>query len=336
MTAQFPARSLADQYRHRSVLVTGGLGFVGSNLAMRLASYGARVSLIDNLLPEGGGNRFHQHTLREQAAIEVGDLRDVARHEPLLAGCEVIFHLAARTSHADSMRAPLEDLEANVAATLALLEGCRRHAPQARIVFTSTRQLYGCPRWIPVDETHPIETVDVNAVHKLAAEQHLQLYSRVHGLPATILRLTNVIGPRMRIRDARQTFVGEWVRRLLQRQPLEVWGGSQQRDLLDVEDALDALLLAGCHPAAVGQIFNVGHPQAERLDALADRMIRVHGTGERILREFPAERARIDIGSYATDSTRIRDQLGWSSHTDLDVTLSRTLNYYTQYSEHYV
>lgn len=335
MTEPFPPHTLADHYRDRSVLITGGLGFLGSNLALSLARLGARIAIIDSLIPEGGGNQFHQRVLQKCASIEVGDVRESVRLERLLAGCDVIFHLAARTGHLDSMRSPLEDLDSNVAGTLALLESCRRQASPARIVFTSTRQLYGRPRHIPVDETHPINPVDVNAIHKLAAEQHTQLYNRLYGLPTTILRLTNVIGPGMRIRDARQSFMGEWLRRLLQQQPLEVWGGSQQRDLLDVEDCVAALLLAGSHPVAVGQIYNVGHARSVRLDELADRLIQLNGAGQRIVRDFSAERVPIDIGSFATNSNRIRDQLGWMPHTDLDTTLHRTLTYYRQHGEHY-
>jgi UDP-glucose 4-epimerase len=327
---------LDSQYRDRAVLVTGGLGFLGTNLALKLVSLGARVAVIDSLVPEGGGNQLHQHQLAGLARIEVADLRDQVHLARLVADRQVVFHLAARTSHLDSMCFPFADLEANVAGTLGVLEACRHHAPDVRLVFTSTRQVYGPPREIPVDEAHPVAPVDVNAVHKLAAEQHLQLYERVYGLPVSILRLTNVVGPRMRIRDARQSFVGDWIRRLRQHEPIEVWGGAQQRDLLDVDDAVAALLLAGSHPAAVGEIFNVGHADPIRLDHLARQLIDRNGAGQWIVRAFQPERSCIDIGSFATDSTRLRERLGWLPQIRLEHTLDRTLVYYHQYGCHYV
>jgi UDP-glucose 4-epimerase len=336
VTAEIADSRCETLYRDRAVLVTGGLGFLGTNLALMLASLGARVSVVDSLVPEGGANRVHQDELADIAHVEVGDLRGEGRLARLVSGSDVVFHLAARTSHLDSMHSPLADLESNVAGTLEVLEACRRHAPNVRLVFTSTRQVYGPPRQIPVDETHPLDPVDVNAVHKLAAEQHLRLYARVYGLAVCILRLTNVVGPRMRIRDARQSFLGDWIRRLRQHEPIEVWGGAQRRDLLDVDDAVAALLLAGSHRAAVGQIFNAGHADPIRLDDLAGQLIDRNGSGAWIRREFPAERSRIDIGSFATDSTRLREQLGWVPRIPLDRTLDRTLAYYRRKGNDYV
>jgi UDP-glucose 4-epimerase len=336
MTMLISGRRFETLYRHRSVLVTGGLGFLGTNLALKLVSLGARVAVIDSLLPEGGGNSLHHHELAGIARVEVADLREKKRLEKLVAGCQIVFHLAAKTSHLDSMNFPFADLDSNVAGTLEVLEACRRHAPGVRLVYTSTRQVYGPPRRIPVDEMHPVVPADVNAVHKLAAEQHLQLYARVYGLSVSILRLTNVVGPRMRIRDARQSFVGDWIRRLRQRKPIEVWGGSQQRDLLDVDDAVAAMLLAGRHPVAVGKIFNVGHAHPIRLDHLAVELIKRNGAGEWLVREFQAERSCIDIGSFATDSTRMRECLGWVPKIHLEKTLDRTLAYYQKNGDYYV
>lgn len=336
MTIEIADRRCETLYRDRTILITGGLGFLGTNLALQLASLGARVSVVDSLVPEGGGNRLHHEELANIAHVEVSDLRGGGRLARLVSGSEVVFHLAARTSHLDSMHSPLADLETNVAGTLEVLEACRRHAPHVRLVFTSTRQVYGPPRQIPVDETHPLDPVDVNAVHKLASEQHLQLYARVYGLEVAILRLTNVIGPRMRIRDARQTFFGDWIRRLRRQEPIEVWGGAQRRDLLDVDDAVAALLLAGSHRAAVGQIFNVGHADPIRLDDLAGQLIERNRSGEWIRREYPSERSHIEIGSFATDSTRLRENLGWVPRIPLVQTLDRTLAYYRHKGSDYV
>ena len=233
-----------DHWRGRAVLITGGLGFIGSSLARRLVERGAAVTLIDSLIPAYGGNLFNIHGIESRVHVNLSDIRDRFSMEVLLQGKDVIFNLAGQTSHMDSMLDPHTDLAINGTAQLSLLELCRSVNPEARIVFASTRQLYGRPQYLPVDEKHPIDPVDVNGINKLSAELYHRLYHNVYGLSTSILRLTNTIGPRMRIRDARQTFLGVWVRQLLEGKPIEVWGGEQLRDFNDVEDVVDALLIA--------------------------------------------------------------------------------------------
>ena len=227
----------------RRVLITGGLGFIGSNLARTLTGLGARVSVVDSLVPEYGGNQRNLAGIASRMKVHVADVRDWPRLPSLVRGQDFLFNLAGQTSHMDSMTDPQTDLDINCRAQLAILEACRLHNPGIRIVFASTRQIYGRPDYLPVDERHPLRPVDVNGINKLAGESFHLLYSRVHGIAATALRLTNTIGPRMRVKDARQTFVGVWVRRLVEGEPFEVWGGDQLRDFTYVDDAVEAFLL---------------------------------------------------------------------------------------------
>jgi UDP-glucose 4-epimerase len=328
--------NLRRAFAGRRVLVTGGLGFIGSNLARALVDLGARVSVVDSLVAEYGGNRRNLAGVARRVKIHVADVRDWPRLPRLVAGQDFLFNLAGQTSHMDSMTDPLTDLDINGRAQLAILEACRKHNPGIRIVFSSTRQIYGKPDYLPVDEQHPLRPVDVNGINKLAGESFHLLYSRVHGLAATALRLTNTIGPGMRIKDARQTFVGVWIRRLLAGQPLEVWGGGQRRDFTYVEDAVEAFLLAAAHPAAVGQVFNLGGPPPITLRDLAELLVDINGGGEFSVRAFPRDRQKIDIGDYYADDRLIGRKLGWKPRTDLRTALTRTLAYYRREWRHYV
>ena len=328
--------NLRRAFAGRRVLVTGGLGFIGSNLVRALVDLGARVAVVESLVAEYGGNRRNLAGVARRVKIHIADVRDWPRLPQLVAGQDFLFNLAGQTSHMDSMTDPLTDLDINGRAQLAILEACRKHNPGIRIVFSSTRQIYGKPDYLPVDEQHPLRPVDVNGINKLAGESFHLLYSRVHGLAASALRLTNTIGPGMRIKDARQTFVGVWIRRLLAGQPLEVWGGGQRRDFTYVEDAVEAFLLAAAHPAAVGQVFNLGGPPPITLRDLAELLVDINGGGEFSVRAFPRDRQKIDIGDYYADDRLIGRKLGWKPRTDLRTALTRTLAYYRREWRHYV
>lgn len=317
-----------DAWAKRRVLVTGGMGFIGSTLAIRLAELGADVTVLDSLTPEYGGNLANLAGYEGRIRVNISDVRDVHSLKYLVQGQQVLFNLAGQTSHLDSMQDPFTDLEINCRAQLSILESCRTHNPELRLVFASTRQLYGRPDYLPVDEKHPLRPVDVNGINKLSGEFYHLLYQQVYGIPTTVLRLTNTFGPRMRIRDARQTFVGIWIRRILEGQPFEVWGGEQLRDFTYVDDCVDAMLLAATRPQAVGRCYNLGGMTPVSLATLAERLVLVNGGGQFVRREFPADRKKIDIGDFYSDDRMIRDELGWIPVTDLDLALSRTLEYY--------
>jgi UDP-glucose 4-epimerase len=316
-------------YENVRALVAGGLGFIGSNLAIRLVELGADVTVVDALIEEHGGNRFNLEPVRDRLRLEIADLRDRPALDDLVAGQDVIFNLAGQVSHIDSMTDPAGDLELNYRAQLSLVESCRERNREARIVFSASRQQYGRPRYLPVDEAHPLEPVDVNGVNKAAAEAVLLVYHRTHGLPVCSLRLTNTYGPRMQMRHPRQGFAAWFIRLALEDGEIELFGGgASQRDFNYVDDVVDALLLAGRTPEAVGQVYNLGYPEPTTVRGFAEAVLEVAGTGR--LREvpFPAERARIDVGSVYGDSGKIRGELGWEPKTDLREGLRRTVEYF--------
>ncbi len=320
----------------RRVLITGGLGFIGSNLARRLVGAGARVTLVDSLIPEYGGNLFNIAGIEDRARVNISDVRDEHSMRYLVQGQDYLFNLAGQTSHLDSMHDPYTDLDINCRAQLTILEACRKNNPGVKAVFASTRQIYGKPDALPVPETHPLRPVDVNGINKLAGEWYHILYNNVYGIRACALRLTNTYGPRMRIRDARQTFLGVWIRCLVEGRPFEVWDGAQLRDFSYVDDAVEALLLAAADPAADGQVFNLGGAPPISLAALAELLVAVHGGGSFTVRPFPAERQRIDIGDYYADDSLIRATLGWAPKISLHEGLARTAAYYREHSARYI
>jgi UDP-glucose 4-epimerase len=325
-----------ESFRNARVLITGGLGFIGSNLARRLVEAGARVTLVDSLIPEYGGNLFNVEDLRGKVTVNIADVRDEHSMKHLVLGQDVLFNLAGQTSHMDSMQHPITDLEINAKAQLYILEACRQSNPGVKIVFASTRQIYGKPDYLPVDERHPLRPVDINGVNKLAGEWYHLLYHSVYGVRTTILRLTNTIGPGMRVKDARQTFVGIWVRALREGKPFEVWGGEQLRDFNDVDDVVTACLLAAAKEEANGRVFNLGGKEVVSLDRLAELLVAANGGGSFVRKEFPLERKKIDIGDFYADASLIRATIGWEPTITLPDTLSRTVSYYRQHLAQYL
>lgn len=323
-------------YRDKNILITGGLGFIGSNLAARLVHEGAKVSVIDSLIPEYGGNRHNVAKIAQSIEINISDVRDPHSMAHLIKGKDFMFNLAGQTSHMDSMTDPHTDLEINAKAQLSMLEACRRHNPSIKVVFASTRQIYGKPDYLPVDEKHPLRPVDVNGINKMAGEFYHILYNNVYGVRAAVLRLTNTIGPHMRVKDARQTFVGIWIRLLLEGKPFEVWDGPQLRDFTYVDDAVEALLLAGADSSADGQVYNLGGPPPVSLADLAAILVDANKSGSYTVRAYPNERKQIDIGNYYADFGKISRDLGWTPKTDLASGLREILAYYRENLPHYL
>jgi UDP-glucose 4-epimerase len=325
-----------EPFGGKRLLITGGLGFIGSNLARRLVDAGAVVTLVDSLVPEYGGNLFNIAGIEDRVRVNISDVRDEYSISYLVQGQDVLFNLAGQTSHADSMQDPCTDLDINCRAQLSILEACRKHNPEIKIVFASTRQIYGKPEYLPVDEKHLLQPTDVNGINKMAGEWYHILYNNVYGIRACALRLTNTIGPRMRVKDSRQTFVGTWVRLLVQGQPIEVWNGGQLRDFSYVDDTVDALIAAALSEDTNGQVFNLGGDCSISLKDLAEMFIEVNGGGEYAIRPYPPDRKKIDIGNYYADYSRIRGVLGWEPRTALREALARTLAFYREHLGHYL
>jgi UDP-glucose 4-epimerase len=327
---------LAAPFAGRRVLITGGLGFIGSNLARELVEAGAELVLVDSLVPEYGGRRGNLAGIEDRVHVNISDVRDEHSLRALVRGQDVIFNLAGQTSHLDSMADPYTDLEINCRAQLSILEACRHNNPQATVVFASTRQLYGRPQYLPVDERHPPSPVDVNGINKLAGEWYHLLYGEVYGIRVSVLRLTNTYGPRMRVKDARQTFLGYWLRLLLTGRPVTVFGdGEQCRDFTYVDDAVRAFLLAATRAEAAGGVFNLGSGEVVTLRELAELLVRVVGEGSYELVPFPPDRRAIDIGDYYGDYAHIRETLGWQPRIDLEDGLARTVAFYREHGEEF-
>jgi UDP-glucose 4-epimerase len=325
-----------NPFENKNILITGGLGFIGANLAIRLVELGARVTLVDSLIPEYGGNLFNIEPVKERVTVNIADVRDEFSMDYLVRGREYLFNLAGQTSHLDSMRDPYNDLEINCRAQLSILEACRKHNPDVKVVFASTRQMYGKPDYLPVDEKHMLHPTDVNGINKMAGEWYHILYNNVYGVRAVSLRLTNTYGPRMRVKDARQTFLGIWLKRLLDGQAIEIWGdGLQVRDFNYVDDVVEAMLGVAASEQANGQIYNLGSDETIHLRELAAKLIALNGGGECAILPFPPDRKAIDIGDYYSDYSSIRRTLGWTPRVSLDEGLARTLDYYRMFRQYY-
>ncbi|MCX6046382.1 MAG: NAD-dependent epimerase/dehydratase family protein [Chloroflexi bacterium] len=325
-----------DFYTNQSVLITGGLGFIGANLARRLVDLGARVTLVDSLIPDYGGNRFNIAGYEDRLHINIADVRDPYSMRALVQGQDVLFNLAGQVSHIDSMTDPFSDLEINARAQLSILEACRHENPEIKVVYAGTRQQYGKPDYLPLDEKHPQHPTDVNGVNKLAGEWYHIVYHNAYGLRATSLRLTNTYGPRQLMKHNRQGFIGWFVRLAVEGKELQLYGDGQQlRDLTHVDDVVDAFLRAGASDAVNGQVFNLGGSAPVSLLSLAQMLVEIAGQGSVRLVPWPEARKRIDIGDVYSSYARIQNVLGWQPTIDLRSGLAQTLAYYQQHHQHY-
>lgn len=323
-------------FNGKRVLVTGGLGFIGSNLAHQLVALGAQVTLVDSLVPDYGGNPFNIRGLEDRVHINIADVRDEHSMSYLVKRQDVIFNLAGQVSHIDSMENPYTDLEINVRAQLSLMEACRRHNRDAKVVYTSTRQIYGKPAYLPVDENHPIRPTDVNGINKLCGEMYHILYNNVYGIRTVALRLTNTYGPRQLLKHARQGFIGWFIRLMVEGKEIQLFGdGSQVRDFNYVDDVVEALLLAAFSDAGNGEVFNLGGDEPTSLKHLVELLIELNGGGSYRLVPFPPEKKSIDIGDFYGDYTKIKERLGWQPKIKLREGLQKTLAYYKENFEWY-
>ncbi|MCC7032303.1 MAG: NAD-dependent epimerase/dehydratase family protein [Acidobacteria bacterium] len=327
----------ADFYRGRRVMVTGGLGFIGSNLAHRLVALGADVLLVDSLIPDYGGNLHNIAGIEDRVRVNVADVRQASTMNYLVKDREVIFNLAGQVSHIDSMRDPFTDLEINCRSQLTILEACRHHNPDAKVVYASTRQIYGRPESLPVTERHLVRPTDVNGINKAAGEYYHLVYDHVFHVRACALRLTNVYGPRQLLRHNRQGFIGWFIRLAIEDREIQVFGdGSQVRDFVYVDDAVEAFVLAGATNEVNGEVFNVGGDEHFAHRDLVALLVEAAGTGRHRFVAWPAEKKAIDIGSFYADSSLFKARTGWAPRVGLAEGLRRTLEYYRPRMAHYV
>jgi len=324
-------------YRDRRVMVTGGLGFIGSNLARQLVTLGADVLVVDALIPDYGGNPFNIAGIEDRLRVSHVDIRDRVRMREMVRDQEVIFNLAGQVSHIDSMRDPYADLEINCLSQITLLEACRHFNTGAKVVFAGTRQIYGRPDSLPVSESHLVRPTDVNGINKAAGEYYHLVYNNVFGVRACSLRLTNVYGPRQLIRHNRQGFIGWFIRLALEGRTIQIYGDGQQlRDFVHVDDAAGAFLRAGASDACNGEVFNVGGSEPISHRDLTTLLIEVAGSGRVEYVEWPADKKAIDIGSFYADSSKFKAATGWTPAVPLREGLSSTLAFYRAHFDRYV
>jgi UDP-glucose 4-epimerase len=328
---------LVDFYRGRKVMITGGLGFIGSNLARRLVALGADILLVDSLIPDYGGNLFNIDGIEDRVRVNVADVRQQSTMNYLVTNRDLLFNLAGQVSHIDSLRDPATDLEINCRSQLTLLEACRYSNPSIKVVYASTRQIYGRPDSLPVTEQHLVRPTDVNGINKAAGENYHIVYNNVFGVRATALRITNVYGPRQLIKHNRQGFIGWFIRLAVEDRTIQIYGdGSQQRDFVYVDDAVEALLRAGTVDACNGQVFNVGGSEPISHRDLAALLIRIAGSGRVEFVDWPLDKKAIDIGSFYADSTKFHAATGWAPQVLLDEGLRRTVAFYRAHFDRYV
>lgn len=325
-----------DAYRGKRVLITGGLGFIGSNLARRLVHLGANVLLVDSLIPDYGGNLYNIVDIRDKVTINIADVRDESSMNYLVQGQDYIFNLAGQVSHIDSMRDPFTDLEINCRSQLSILEACRKNNPSVKIVYASTRQLYGVPDYLPVDERHLLHPTDVNGINTMAGEWYHIVYNNVYGIRACSLRLTNTYGPGQLVKHNRQGFVGWFIRQAIDGERIQIFGtGQQRRDFTYVDDVVEAFLLAGASDDANGQVYNLGGLEPVSLIKFVQLLLELCPDASYEIVPFPEDRKRIDIGDYYGSYSKIRYALGWEPKVPLREGLRRTVEFYRVNKQYY-
>jgi UDP-glucose 4-epimerase len=323
-------------YRDKKIIITGGVGFIGSNLSIRLVDLGARVTLIDSMIPQYGGNLFNIEEIKDKVQLNFSDVRDEHSMNFLVRGADIMFNLAGQVSHIDSMKDPYADLAINTRSQLSILEACKKYNPSIRIVFASTRQIYGKPEYLPVDEKHPLRPADINGVNKLAGEWYHILYSRIYGIQAVCLRLTNTYGPRLLMKHSRQGFIGWFIRQVVEGKEIEIFGtGKQLRGLNYVDDVVDALLIAGYVDALNGKIFNLGGCTPISLEEIAKLLVKINGSGSYRLVPFPEESKKIDIGDFYASYEKFKNATGWEPRVTYDEGFRKTIAYYKKHQRHY-
>lgn len=330
-------QELKENYDGKEVLITGGLGFIGSSLAEELVSLGANVTLMDALIPEYGGNRFNIKGFEDDVTVEIADVRDQEIMSQLIKGKDFLFNLAGQVSHLDSMLDPMTDLEINCKSQLSILEACRKLNPTVKVVFAATRQQYGKPQYLPVDEKHLQRPTDVNGINKIAGESYHLLYNDVYDIKTVSLRLTNTYGPRQLMKHNRQGFIYWFIRQAIEGQQIKIFGdGLQLRDFTYVDDAVRAFLIAGASEEAYGEVFNLGGEKPYSLIDFTELLISLCPETSYEIVPFPEDKKRIDIGDFYADCTKIKERLGWEPKVGLEEGLKKTVEYYRENLSHYL
>lgn len=336
MSSMTLAPHYMNKYKGQKVLVTGGLGFIGSNLAIRLVQSGASVTLLDSMHPTCGGNYFNIEPIKHDVEVIEGDSCDLDLMRTMVRGKRFIFNLAGHVSHIESMQQPFEDLQMNTVAPLTVLEACRHENRDARVVYSGTRQAYGRPESLPLVETQVLKPIDVNGVSKMAGEWFHMVYQRAHGIPTVSLRLINTYGPRQLVKHPRQGFVGWFIKQAIEGEEIQVFGDGQQiRSFNYIDDVVDALLIAGAEERLDGDYFNLAGVRPIALEEFVKILIAAAGKGSYRIVPFPANVKDIDIGSVYSSGAKFHGVTGWKARIPLEEGLGYTLEYYRKHRAHY-
>jgi nucleoside-diphosphate-sugar epimerase len=328
-------RKQSDFYKGKNILITGGLGFIGSNLARELVGLGSKVTIIDSLVPEYGGNMFNIRGIEDELDINISDVRDEYSMNYLVQGKDIMFNLAGTLSHVDSMKDPFTDLDINVRSQLSILEACKKNNPRIKIIYAGTRNQYGKAQYLPVDEKHPLYPTDINGINCNAGEYYHLLYNNVYGIRSCSLRLTNTFGPRHQMKHSRQGVLNWFIRQIIDGETIKLYGtGEQVRDINYVGDVINAFLLVGQSDKVWGEVFNIGGV-AVSLKEFVEKLIKINKKGKYKLIPFPEERKKIEIGDYIANYFKIYRLLGWEPKVNLDEGIAKTLAYYKKYKKFY-
>ena len=326
---------MENYFKNKKILITGGLGFIGSTLAHRLAKIEADIYLIDSLIPEYGGNNFNINGIEDKVKVNIADVRDKHSMDYLVKDKDIIFNLAGTLSHIDSMNDPFTDLEINCTSQLSILESCRKNNRDVKIIFAGTRGQYGKADHLPVDERHLMHPTDVNGINNIAGESYHILYNNIYGIRAVSLRLTNTYGPRHQMKHHKQGIINWFIRQLIEGQTVKLYGdGKQIRDINYVDDVVEALLLVACNEKANGEVFNLGGIPKNLID-LVETMIDVYGKGNYELIPFKDDLKKIEIGDYIANYEKVKNTVGWQPKISLEEGLRSSFDYYEKYRNHY-
>src|SRR3989344_4009400 len=322
------------RFKNKNVLITGGLGFIGSNLTIRLVELGANVTILDTLIPEFGGNKFNILPVKHKVKVKIGDMRNPATIKRVVIDKDIIFNLAGTLSHIDSMKDPFVDLDINCRAQLCLLEACRKYNNKVKIVFAGTRNQYGKAIYLPVDEKHIQEPTDINGINSIAAEKYHLLYNRIYGIKTVSLRMTNIFGPRHQMKHSKQGVLNWFIRQLIDGETVKLFGdGSQIRDINYVDDVVDALIICAEAKKNEGEVYNLGGNPLTLKDFVA-KTIQILGYGRFKIIPFPRDRKQIEVGNYTADIKKINDDLGWEPKISVDEGIRMTFKYYAEFQKY--